>query len=120
PTDLDRFINWLATGDIASGLSSARKSGVDPSADLVRIFVATMDGDTHWAEQVIGVITSEDSQGKAAACLITREDSQEKAAASGEEMYLSSFAGVFLLGPSLLKVRLGKISEAVTRSCDKP
>ena len=27
---------------------------------------------------------------------------------------------MFLLGPSLLKVRLGEISEAVTRSCDKP
>ena len=48
------------------------------------------------------------------------EDSQEKAAASGEGMYLSLFAGVFLLGPSLLKVRLGEISEAVTRSCDNP
>jgi hypothetical protein len=148
PTDLVRLIHWLATGDIASGLSSARKSGVDPSVglvrrrksgvdpsvglvrrrksgvdpsvDLVRTFVATMDGDTHWAEQAIGVITREDSPGKAAAGVITNEDSRGKAAASGEAMYLSSFAGVFLLGPSLLKVRLGEISEAVTRSCDKP
>ena len=78
PKDLDRFIHWLATGDIASGLSSARKSGVDPSMDLVGIFVATMNGDIHWAEQAIGVITGEDSKGKAAACLITREDSQEE------------------------------------------
>jgi hypothetical protein len=120
PTNLDRFIHWLATGDLASGLVSARKSGVDPSMDLVQTFMATMDGDTHWAEQAIAVITSEDSQGKAAACVITSKDSQEKAAASGEQMYLSSFAGVFLLGPSLLKVRLGEISEGVTRSCDKP
>src|SRR5262249_16172596 len=106
PTDLDRFIHLLAIGDIASVLSFVRKSGVDPPVALVRTFVETMHGDTHWAGQAIGVIRSEDSQGKAAAF--------------GEGMYLSSFAGVFLLGPSLLKVRLGEISEAVTRSCDEP
>jgi hypothetical protein len=133
-TNLGRFVHSLATGDIASALSSTRNCGVDPSADLVRTFAATMDGDTHWAEQAIGVITGEDCQGKAAIAAITSEDSrakvaagvltsedfQGKAAASGEEMYLSSFAGVFLLGPSLLKVRLGEISEAVTGTCDKP
>jgi hypothetical protein len=134
PTDLDRFVHWLAIGDIVSVLSSVWNSGVDPSVDLVRTFAETMDGDTRWAEQAIGIITSEDSQGKAAiavitnegsrakvaAGVITNEDSQEKTAPSGDGMYLSSFAGVFLLGPSLLKVRLGEISEAVTRSCDKP
>ena len=106
PSKIVQFLDALANRKPDAALSLVHQAGLEILPDALSAFSTAVDGDIHWAEQAVGVLASDDSQGKAAA--------------SVGEFFVSSFAGIFLLGPSLLQARLGEIAEALTRDWEKP
>ena len=107
---LDSIIKNLASGDLQSAIALASGAGSsDPFAALT-FFAERMQGDEHWGAQAVAVILGESHQER----FLTSETISEG------ESFLSSFGGVFLLGPSFDALRLDEFANAAAEPSESP
>ncbi|MFZ0321981.1 MAG: hypothetical protein WAL56_22840 [Candidatus Sulfotelmatobacter sp.] len=108
--DLDSLIENLALGNLKNATDLARHAGVSNPSAALSFFAQQMNGDAHWAGQAASIISSGNIQRK----FLNAANILE-----GESL-LSLFGGVFMLGPSLLQMRLGELTEAASERCANP
>ena len=110
PRDLDSLIKELSLGNLKNANDLARTAGSPDPTDALAFFAQIMNGDADWAVQATSIIVSGDIQQK----FLNATNILE-----GESL-LSLFGGIFLLGPSLVQVRLGELTDAAVERSDDP
>jgi hypothetical protein len=107
---LDSIIRNLASGHLQSAMELAVGAGCnDPTAALT-FFAERMQGDQHWGAQAVAVILGESHQ----------EGFLTSGTMSEGESLLSSFGGIFLLGPSFDALRLDEFACAAAEPSESP
>jgi hypothetical protein len=99
---LDSMIKNLAYSNYQTALDLAISAGAsDPSAALA-FFADRMQGDADWGAQAAAVVLGDSHQVR----FLTSKTISEG------ESFLSSFGGIFLLGPTFQALRLDELSKA--------
>jgi hypothetical protein len=107
---LDSIIRNLASGDLQSAIELATGAGSSDPVTALTFFAERMQGDEHWGAQALAVILGEFHQEK----FLTSANISEG------ESFLSSFGGLFLLGPSLDALRLDEFAGAAAEPSEAP
>lgn len=107
---LDSIIKNLASGDLQSAIALASGAGsYDPIAALT-FLAERMQRDEHWGAQAVAVILGESHRERFLTSLTISEG----------ESFLSSFGGIFLLGPSFDALRLDAFADAAAEPSESP
>jgi hypothetical protein len=107
---IDSMIKKLACGDFQIAVELARGAGASDPNSALAFFADRMQGDADWGAQAVAVILGDSHQGR----FLTSKTISEG------ESFLSSFGGIFLLGPSFQALRLGDLTDAATELCESP
>jgi hypothetical protein len=107
---MDPLIKDLACGDFQSAVDQATGGGASDPAAALSFFAERMQGDANWGAQAVAVIFGESNQER----FLT-----SKTISEGESL-LSSFAGIFLLGPSFEALRLDELANTAANTSESP
>jgi hypothetical protein len=111
-SQIDAIIQNLALGDFHNAAGLAHSAGAQNPNAALAFFAERMRGDVDWGAQVVAVILGASYQQS----FLTRQT------ISDGESFLSSFGGIFLLGPSFQALRFAELSDAVAEpleSCER-
>jgi hypothetical protein len=110
PVALESIIQKAAVGELDAAIDLATRSGSLDSADALRFFADRMLGDADW--------------GREAAAVLLNGNLPARVVSTGTvpkgEPFLSPFAGIFLLGPSVLNLRCGELTESAAERGENP
>ena len=109
PAAFNQLIRDLAKNDLRHATELARNAGASNPSEALGFFAEVMDGDGDWAAQAAAVLLSENIQTSFGRVSVT----------FGTESILSSFGGIFLLGPSLVELDLDGIAASAVQRNEK-
>lgn len=101
-SQIDAIIRNLALGDFHNAAGLAHSAGAQNPNAALAFFSEIMRGDTHWGAQAVAVILGASYQQS----FLTHQT------ISDGESFLSSFGGIFLLGPSFQALRFDELADA--------
>jgi len=110
PAAMDSLIENLAENDLPSAVELATRAGACDPAEALAFFAERMRGDAAWSLQAAAVILGEPHR---------EQFLTSKTICEGESL-LSSFGGVFLLGPSLAALQFDEMTRAAAGSSGSP
>lgn len=110
PSLLDSLLERLAAFDMESAARITIHCGVLDATEALSFFAELMQGDVVWAQQAAGVVLGESNTKN----FLNSTNIQEG------ESFLSSFGGIFLLGPSLIDLHLEELACLAAESSESP
>jgi hypothetical protein len=110
PALIDGLVKHLAAGELQSAIELAARAGAFNADAALAFFVERMQGDAAWANQAAAVLLGESN----------KEQFLTSKTFSEGDSFLSSFGGIFLLGPSLIALQLEELVRSLASSCDAP
>jgi hypothetical protein len=108
PAFIDVLIKNLAAGELQSAIELATRAGALNSAGTLAFFAERIQADVCWAHQAVAVVLGESN----------KEQFLTSKTFSEGESFLSSFGGVFLLGPSLMALQLEELVRSAAESSE--
>jgi len=110
PSLMESLFECLGAFDVQSAVEIAARCGAHNPAAALSFFAELIQGDVTWAQQAAAVIL----------CESNRRNFLTPSNISEGESFLSSFGGIFLLGPSLVDLHLEEIACVAAESSESP
>jgi hypothetical protein len=110
PSLMDSLFQSLAAFDVQSAFEITVRCGVQNPPESLSFFAELMQGDVAWAQQAAAVVLGESNTKN----FLNSTNIQEG------EPFLSSFGGIFLLGPSLIDLHFEELACVAAEPSESP
>jgi hypothetical protein len=107
---IDSIIKLLGSGELQPAVDLAAGAGASHPDAALAFLAQRMQGDADWGAQAVAVILGESHQER---FLTSRTISEG-------ESFLSSFGGIFLLGPSFQAMHLDELANVAAEPAESP